>query len=166
MCSGLQLTYDLHVGLQSINCGTHLLRRAAAVGKWYDKTLQVVKGDPPVADLRFLEELKDYIRTWDSAEVEARSEAKSGREEDASNKTRQRETTMDVFDELFSIVQGGFSLTSTGFIVYVADDPTSDLRASLIRKLVMPTTQLFFVHRFPLPSASKWTKRGRVLIRY
>ena len=89
--------------------------------------------------------------------MKARSEAKSGRAEDASNKTRQRKTTMDVFDELFSIVQGGFSLTSIGFIAYVADDPTSDLRASLIRKLVMPTTQLFFVHRFPLPSASKWT---------
>jgi len=43
MCSGLQLTYDLHVGLTFLNCGTHLLRCAAAVGNWYDKTLQVVK---------------------------------------------------------------------------------------------------------------------------
>ena len=84
--------------------------------------------------------------------MKARSEAKSGREEDASNKTRQRKTSIEVFDELFSIVQGGFSLTSTGFIVYVADAPTSDLRASLIVSLYRPPR--------------RGQRRGRVLIRY
>lgn len=119
-CVGTRPLLNMFSASMFFNAGAHILRCAMATKKWLFNTLKLRQGSPSESDLLFVQELKSMLLKWEGAEAAAmRSQRRM------SQAHRARANSKSVFkqamDQFFARVQGGFSMDSGGFVVYVLE---------------------------------------------